>query len=68
MDGDPKGDELRTWAHMLKSWDVLEADFQWHYGIDLASGILKKRSFRWFTVRVVKLMSEDTGFRRELGI
>ncbi|WP_196248721.1 hypothetical protein [Rhodococcoides fascians] len=37
-------------------------DFQDHkiYGIDLESGILRERSWRWFQVRIVGLITDPT--------
>lgn len=47
---------------MLGAWIAVELDFQDHkiYGIDLESGILRERSWRWFQVRIVGLITDPT--------
>jgi hypothetical protein len=51
----------RTWREILTHWNAIEADFQ-DLGIDLASGILRERSWRWFAVRVMGLINKPPGF------
>lgn len=40
-------------------WGMVEADFQREYGVDLSQpGLLRSRSWRWFTVRLAGLSPE----------
>lgn len=47
----------RSWQEILHYWNAIEADFQ-DLGIDFGSGILRERSWRWFTVRVTGLLTK----------
>lgn len=46
---------------MLGEWTKLEADFQQHYGIDLTDPTIRRhRSWRWFRVRLMGLLSIES--------
>lgn len=55
-----------TIGGLLAQWDRVECDFQEHYGIDLSSGVLEHRSWRWFRVRLVGLLSTDSRTSRHI--
>ena len=57
-----------TWGAMLSRWDAVETDFQAFYHIDLAGGILNDRTWRWFRIRLVRLLAEETQLARDLGL
>lgn len=58
-----------TWARILECWDALETDFQSFYGIDLEDRVVRSdRSWRWFRVRVMRLLAEDTQLCRLLEL
>lgn len=57
-----------TWPSMLSRWDDIETDFQHFFGIDFGSGVLSNRKWRWFRIRLVRLLSEDTAIARGLGL
>ncbi|OZC55060.1 hypothetical protein CH289_07650 [Rhodococcus sp. RS1C4] len=60
--------ETLTWAMMLEHWELVELDFQQFFGIDLESGILKERSFRWLNARVWGVLTEpQSRLRRKFG-
>jgi hypothetical protein len=55
-----KSPEIRaTWHDILDAWTAVELDFQDRtiYGIDLESGILRDRSWRWLQMRILGLIS-----------
>lgn len=63
----PKSDGL-TWEKILSHWDDIEWAFQ-EVGIDLSSGILSHRSWRWFKVRVLGLVGRrSSNLASVLGI
>lgn len=57
-----------TWPSMLSRWDDIETDFQHFYQIDLADGVLSDRRWRWFRIRLIRLLGEDTAIARGLGL
>ena len=52
-----------TWADVLSHWALIEADFQEHYGSDLGSRILSRRSGRWLRTRILGLFSIESRLR-----
>ena len=65
----PKVDESKlTWDNILSNWDAIETDMHMLYGVDVADGILDRRSWRWFRVRVVRLLAEESMLARALGL
>lgn len=57
-----------TWERILAHWEALEADFQETYNLDLDSGVLDTRTWRWFRVRVVGLLHRNNRLSDQLGI
>jgi len=41
-------------------WALIEADAQQHYGLDFSSGILDKRTWRWLSVRILQLLTDNS--------
>lgn len=64
IEDDPNG--LRI-GSFLEVWGLVELDFQKEYGIDLSSGILKQRSWRWLRLRMVGLLSIESRVQRVLN-
>src|SRR4051794_33837540 len=52
-----RGEDGHTWSSILEHWQLVEADLHERYGIDVESGILRARSWRWFRTRIVGLLS-----------
>lgn len=48
---------------MLERWNLIEADFQEVYGVDLAA-VRHSRSWRWFVVRLSGLLSTESRIQR----
>ncbi|GAB2646340.1 hypothetical protein GCM10027169_13170 [Gordonia jinhuaensis] len=46
------------WRHIFTCWNAVELDFH-RFGIDLAD-VLDTRDWRWFTLRVGDLLSDET--------
>lgn len=57
-----------TWAGLLENFDAVETDFHHFFNIDFDSGILAARRWRWFRIRLVRLLAEDTALARSLGL
>ncbi|OFP16000.1 hypothetical protein HMPREF2998_00510 [Corynebacterium sp. HMSC065A05] len=57
-----------TWVNLLSHWDTVETDFHHFYSIDFGSGVLTNRRWRWFRIRLIRLLAEDTALARELGL
>jgi len=49
-----------TWSEILENWVSLEADFHSEFHVDLESGVLKERTWRWFLVRMSALLNDPT--------
>jgi hypothetical protein len=57
-----------TYGNLLRHWNLVELDFQEVYGIDLGEpGILRRRTWRWITLRVVGLLSTECRVQRVLN-
>lgn len=52
--GDGEG---RSWAEIFERWSLVEADLHELYGIDVESGILRTRSWRWLRTRIAGLLT-----------
>lgn len=37
-----------TWSDLLEQWTIITLDFHEVFGVDMASGILRDRTWRWF--------------------
>lgn len=57
-----------SWRSLLSRWDAIETDFHHFYGCDLGDGVLRRRSWRWFRIRVIRLLTEDSMLSRALGL
>ncbi|MGV9662578.1 DUF7426 family protein [Nocardia niigatensis] len=44
--------ETRPWSDILACWNEIELDMQQVFGLDLESGVLKERPWRWLEVRI----------------
>lgn len=47
------------WSHILTHWLDIELDLQ-QAGVDVESGILRERSWRWLELRIADLASTPT--------
>jgi len=60
----PRQAEGVGWKDILTFWNLIEADMNERYGIDVETpGLLEGRSARWLRVRVLGLMSVDSRLR-----
>lgn len=57
-----------SWPNILSKWDAIETDFHHFYSTDLADGTLGRRTWRWFRIRLVRLLAEETSLARQLGL
>ncbi|RLL70308.1 hypothetical protein D7M15_09090 [Streptomyces sp. Z26] len=56
-----------TWAQLLEQWPLIETDLHAEYGIDVGSGILRARTWRWLRVRIAGLLTADTRVARHFA-
>ncbi|MDT0306132.1 hypothetical protein RM780_04035 [Streptomyces sp. DSM 44917] len=56
-----------TWAQLLAAWELIEADLHAEYGVDIASGVLRKRTWRWLRLRIIALLAANTRTARHFA-
>lgn len=50
------------WSRIMHRWSLVEQDLHQYYGIDLGDEeLLRARSWRWLSARVVGLLSVERG-------
>lgn len=66
---DPRSPKQRgTIGLIIEHWALVELDFQQIYGIDLSTpGLLRSRTWRWMTLRLVGLLSTEGRIQRVLN-
>jgi hypothetical protein len=50
-----------------KHADLIDADLHSEYGIDTGSGILDDRTWSWFRIRVLNLLTCESRIQRKLA-
>ena len=55
-----------TWPGVLSHWNAIETDMHHFYGADMENPEVLGRSWRWFTIRITRLIGEDTALWRAL--
>lgn len=60
--------ESLTWGNMLTHFNEIEVDFHRFFHTDFADGVLKRRPWRWFRIRIVALLGMDSDLARSLGL
>lgn len=53
-----------TWPELFAHWPLICADLHAEYGIDVDSGILRRRRASWLCDRVLGLLHRDTPLAR----
>ena len=56
------------WDKILDNWDSVETDLHERFGIDVESGILHQRTWRWMRIRINDLIDQPSRLRRALGL
>ena len=56
------------WGDILSGWRYVECDLHEVFGVDVESGILRERSFRWLVLRIRDLIDRPTRLRRYLNL
>lgn len=51
----------------MQHWQLIEADLHETYGIDVESGILRARTWRWLQIRIVGLLSAESRLARQIN-
>ncbi|MFD6416009.1 hypothetical protein [Streptomyces sp. NPDC060194] len=57
----------RSWAELLPQWLLIETDLHEVYGIDVGTGILRDRPWRWFKARVYGLLVTESRLARHFA-
>lgn len=55
-----------TWAMLLSNWIAIELDLA-DRGIDVESGVLRERTWRWLELRIVDLIGSGGRLARALS-
>lgn len=55
------------WVDILNAWGAVECDLQ-DKGIDVESGILHQRTWRWLNMRILDLINQPSRLRRALNL
>lgn len=48
-----------TWEHIFTCWKAVEVDFHHYFHADFGDGILHRRTWRWFSIRIAQLLSDN---------
>ncbi|MCG7203951.1 hypothetical protein [Streptomyces arenae] len=56
-----------SWHNLLSLWPLIEADLHSEYGIDVDSGILRRRSWRWLQARIYGLLCAESRLQRHFA-
>lgn len=48
----------------MDRWELIEADLHQVYGVDVESGILRERKWRWLRLRITGLLSTECRIHR----
>ena len=63
----PVGQTQIGWLQILEQWRAVELDLQ-QSGIDVESGILQQRTWRWLEMRITDLINQPSRLRRALNL
>lgn len=70
--GNPTGDKQDTedkplvkveWSWLLDQWALIECDLHDTFNIDVESGILRNRTWRWLNLRINDLITQPSRLR-----
>lgn len=56
------------WQDILTHWNAVESDLHDTFGVDVESGILAQRSWRWLNLRILDLINQPSRLRRALNL
>lgn len=56
------------WQRVLDNWTAVENDLHERFGIDVESGILHQRTWRWMRIRINDLIDQPSRLRKALGL
>ncbi|QJT07164.1 hypothetical protein G9272_32040 [Streptomyces asoensis] len=56
-----------SWPGLLAQWPLIEADLHQVYGIDVESGVLAQRTWRWLQLRILALLSTESRLQRHFA-
>ncbi|GHE38826.1 hypothetical protein GCM10018785_05460 [Streptomyces longispororuber] len=51
----------------MEQWPLIEADLHEVYGIDVGTGVLRGRSWRWLKIRIPGLLSTESRLVRHFA-
>ncbi|WP_199219509.1 hypothetical protein [Corynebacterium liangguodongii] len=51
------------WSWLLDQWALIECDLHEKFGVDVESGILRERTWRWLNLRINDLITQPSRLR-----
>lgn len=57
-----------TWGDVLGQWAAIECDLHEVFGIDVESGVLSHRTWRWLRIRIEGLLDMRSRLAKALGV
>jgi non-canonical (house-cleaning) NTP pyrophosphatase len=64
----PVGQKKLEWVDVLNAWAAIECDLHEKYGVDVESGVLRQRSWRWLETRIFDLINQPSRLRTALNL
>lgn len=64
----PVGAKQISWETILDNWIAIECDLHDRFGIDVESGILTQRTWRWLCLRIQDLINQPSRLRQALQL
>ncbi|HFG8807619.1 TPA: hypothetical protein ACGIY5_000971 [Corynebacterium striatum] len=64
----PVGAQQISWLQILEAWNAIECDLHTIYHIDVESGDLQHRTWRWLEIRIADLINQPSRLRQALSL
>lgn len=64
----PVGQQKLQWVDVLNQWSAIECDLHEKYGVDVESGVLTQRTWRWLETRIFDLINTPSRLRTALNL
>lgn len=63
-----KGKQQVKWEDILNAWAAIETDLHQVFGVDVESGVLAHRTWRWLNLRITDLINQPSRLRTALNL
>ncbi|MDK8469820.1 hypothetical protein [Corynebacterium accolens] len=64
----PVGQQKLKWVDVLSAWPAIECDLHEKYSVDVESGVLRERTWRWLEMRILSLINSPSRLRTALNL